>query len=157
MIQYLLIAEKIWNSAKINLSSTLNFYQKIFSRHDNIHREIDQWNGRRFGAKWNVTVPNSVTPIKHIACQWKYISQGWYCQMPHELCIYIHTYTLHYIFVKLWFGAIFKTFIKFCSFLSFGTTGVKHSIWNQHILGQCSCCIDIEKNSHLRMAEPAAA
>ena len=61
---------------------------KILLRHNNIHREIDQWNRRRFGAKWNVTVPNSVTLIKPILCKWIYMLQWWYCQMTHKLHVY---------------------------------------------------------------------
>ena len=66
----------------------LHFLLKIFFRHNNIHRKIDQWNRRRFGAKWHVTVPNSVTPIKHIVCKWIHMSQGWYCQITHKLHVY---------------------------------------------------------------------
>ena len=40
-----------------------------------------------FGAKWKVTVPNFVTPIKPIVCKWIYMSYGFYCQMTHELYI----------------------------------------------------------------------
>ena len=36
---------------------------KIIFRRNSIHREIDQWNRLRLGAKWYVTVPNKVTPI----------------------------------------------------------------------------------------------
>ena len=79
---------KIWNYVLINLSSTFNFYGKILFRCNNIHREIDQWNRRRLGAKWNVTVPSSVTQIKPIVCKWIYMSQRWYCQMTYELHIY---------------------------------------------------------------------
>ena len=104
-ISCFLNVQKFWNSAQINLSSTLNFYRRYFFRHNNIHREIDQWNRRRFGAKWHVTVPNSVTPIKPLVCKSIYISQGWYCQMTHKLHV----------------------------FLSFSTTRVKRIIWNQHI------------------------
>ena len=85
---FFLNVEKIWNSAQINLSSTLNFYRRYCFRRNNIHREIDQWNQRRFCAKWHVTVPNSVTPIKFIVCKWIYISQGWYCQITHKLHVY---------------------------------------------------------------------
>ena len=87
-ISCFLNVQKIWHSAQINLSSTLNFYRRYCFRRNNIHREKDQWNRRRFGAKRHVTVPCSVTPIKPIVCKWIYISQGWYCQM---------TYKLHYI------------------------------------------------------------
>ena len=38
--------------------------------------EIDLWNRRRFGAKWNVTVPYSVTPVKPIVYKSIYMSQG---------------------------------------------------------------------------------
>ena len=53
---------------------------KIFCRRNNIHWEIDQWNRRRFDAKWHVTVPYSVTSIKPVVCKWIYTSRGWYCQ-----------------------------------------------------------------------------
>ena len=62
VIPYLLNFETMWNSAQINLSSTLNFYRKYFWRND-IHRDVEHWNRRRFGAQWNVTLPNPVTPI----------------------------------------------------------------------------------------------
>ena len=65
VISWLLNFEKIWNSAQIDLSSTLDFYR----RRNNIHWEIDLWNRRRFGAKWLVTVPNSVAPVKPIVCK----------------------------------------------------------------------------------------
>ena len=107
-ISCFLTVEKILNSAQINLSSTLNFLLKIFCRHNNIHREIDQWNRRRFGAKWHVTVPNSVTPIKPIVCKLIHMSQGWYCQMTHKL----HVYEIFMsIFIKLWFREIFLKFM----------------------------------------------
>ena len=63
VISYLLNVEKIWNSAQINLSSTLNFLPKILFRRNNIHQEIDHWNRHWFGAKWHVTVPNSVAQL----------------------------------------------------------------------------------------------
>ena len=107
-ISCFLNVEKIWNSAQINLSSTLNFLLKIFCRHNNIHREIDQWNRRRFGAKWHVTVPNSVTPIKPIVCKLIHMSQGCYCQMTHKL----HVYEIFIsIFIKLWFREFFLKFM----------------------------------------------
>ena len=49
------------------LKLDLKLLPKICFWSNNIHREIDQWNRRRFGAKWNVTVPNSVTPVNPIA------------------------------------------------------------------------------------------
>ena len=55
VISCLLNVEKMWNSAQINLSSTLNFLTKILFRSNNIHREIDHWNRRWVGAKWHVT------------------------------------------------------------------------------------------------------
>ena len=70
IISCLLNVKKIWNSAQINLCSTWIFYRIYFYRSNNIHREIDQWNRHRFGTKWNVTVPNSVTPVKPIVCKW---------------------------------------------------------------------------------------
>ena len=55
-----LMLKKKLNSAYIDLSLILNFNRKcFFFRRNNINREIDQWNRRRFGAKWDVTVPNS--------------------------------------------------------------------------------------------------
>ena len=76
VISCLLKVDKIWNSAQIILSSTLNFLPKILFRRNNIHREIDHWNRRWFGAKWHVTVPNSVAPVKSILCKWIYMLQG---------------------------------------------------------------------------------
>ena len=84
LISCLLNVEKIWNSAQINLSSTLNFLKKILFRRNNIHQEIDHWNRRWFGAKWHVTVPNSVAPVKPIVCKWIYMLQGQCCQMTHK-------------------------------------------------------------------------
>ena len=74
--------EKIWNSAQINLSSTLKFklFPKICFRRNNIHWEIDQWNRRRFGAKWHVT-------CRPIVYKWIYMSQGLCCQMTHKLLV----------------------------------------------------------------------
>ena len=116
VISCFLNVEKIWNSEQINLSWTLNFYRRYFFRRNKIHREIDQWNRCRFGAKWHATVPGfgdanfiySVTQIKPIICKWIYMSQGWYCQMTnkshiYEICIPI--------FVKLWFREIFIKFM----------------------------------------------
>ena len=76
MISCLLNIVKICNSAQINWSSTLNSYQKYLFGRNNIHREIDRWNRHRFGAKWNVTVPNSVMPVKPLVCKWIYMSQS---------------------------------------------------------------------------------
>ena len=42
----------------------------------------------KLGAKWYVTVPNSVTPIKPILWEWIYMSYEWYCQIVHRLYIY---------------------------------------------------------------------
>ena len=75
-ISFLLNVEKNWNSAQINLSSTLNFLLKILFRRNNVHREIHHWNRRWFGAKWHATVPNSVAPVKHAVCKLMYMSQG---------------------------------------------------------------------------------
>ena len=75
VISCLLNVEKIRNSGQINLSSTLNVLPKILFRRNNIHREIDHWNRRWFGAKWHVTVPNSVAPVKLIVCKWIYMLQ----------------------------------------------------------------------------------
>ena len=73
----LLNVEKIWNTAQNKLKLDLKLLPKMFFfRSNNIHREIDQWNRRRFGTKWNVTVPNSVTPVKPIVCKWIYLSRG---------------------------------------------------------------------------------
>ena len=58
---------KCWKNLKLGtnkLKLDIKPLPKICLRHNNIHREIDQWKRRRLGAKWNVTVPNSVTPIK---------------------------------------------------------------------------------------------
>ena len=98
VIQYFLQVEKWWNSAQMNLSSTYKFLPKKNIFH--IHQEIDQWNRRRFGAKWKVTVPNSVSPIKPIICKRIYMSEGWYFQMTRELHV-------SKIFVELWFWEIF--------------------------------------------------
>ena len=94
--------EKIWNSAQINLSSTLNLYRRyLFVATISTEKSTTESNRRRFGAKWHVTVPNSVTPIKPIVCKWIYMSPGWYCQMTHVYQIFIR------IFVKLWFRDFF--------------------------------------------------
>ena len=108
VISCFLNVEKISNSTQINLSSTLNFYRRYSFRRSNIYRETDQWNRHRFGAKWHVTVPNSVTSIKPVICKWIYLPQGWYCQMTHKL----HIYQIFIrIFVKLWFREIVIKFM----------------------------------------------
>ena len=108
VISCLLNVEKIWNSAQINLSSTLNFLTKILFRRNNIHREIDHWNRRWFGAKWHVTVPDSVASVKPIVCKWIYMLQGQCCQMRHKwhVCKIVIR-----IFVKLWFWTFFIKFM----------------------------------------------
>ena len=69
-ISFLLHVEKIWNSAQINLSSTLNFLLKILFRRNNIRREIHHWNWRWFGTKWHVTSAWNGRP-------WPGRSQNW--------------------------------------------------------------------------------
>ena len=83
VISCLLNVEKIWNTNKLKLD--LKLLPKICFRRNNIHWEIDQWKRRRFGAKWHVTVPNSVAPVKPIVCKLIYISHGLCCQMTHKL------------------------------------------------------------------------
>ena len=104
IISCLLNVEIIWNSAQINWSSTLNFYREYFFRCNNIHREIDRWSRHRFGAKWNVTVPNSVMPVKRLVCKW--ICTCHRVMLSNDTQI---TRILNFIriFVKLWFWAIF--------------------------------------------------
>ena len=86
MISCLLNIAKIWHSAQIKFSSTLN----VYFRCNDIHREIDQWNRHQFGAKWTATVPNSVTPVKPIVCKWIYMSQcnviKWHTHYMHVKC-----------------------------------------------------------------------
>ena len=101
---------KGWKIMKLStnkLKLDLKLLPKNIFQRNHFHREIDQWNWRWFGAKWNVTVPNSVTAIKPIVCEWIYMSEEWYFQMTGEL----HISKIFVIFVKLWFWAIF--FIKF--------------------------------------------
>ena len=107
IISCLLDVKKIWNSAQINLSSTRNFNQKYSFEATISTEKSTQWNRRRFGAKWNVTVSNSVTPVKPIACKWIYISPG--------SVVKWHT---NYTYIKFssavswnWFWAIFIKFM----------------------------------------------
>ena len=140
VIQYLLKVEKQWNYAQIKLSSTFNFYRKIFFRRNHIHRKIDQWNRRRFGAKRNVTVPNSVTTIKSIACEWICMSDGWYSQMTRELHI---SKIFIGIFVILCFWAFF---IKFMTKSAVFCRLVQQELsvtYETSIFGQCLCCTNI--------------
>ena len=46
------------------------------------------------------------------------------------------------------FSNFYEVHDEKCSFLSFSTTRVKRSIWNQYIFYQSSCCINIDKNSY---------
>ena len=62
---------KCWKILKLGtnkLKLDFELLPKIFFRRNNIHREIDHWNRRRFDAKWHVTVPNSVARVKPIVC-----------------------------------------------------------------------------------------
>ena len=122
---------KIWNLAQINLSSALNFYRKYIFRRNNIHREIDHWNRRRFGAKWHVTVPNSVPPVKPIVCKLIYMSQRWCCQVTQKMALMLNFHPHFRETVIL--SNFYKINDEKCSFLSFSTTRVKRVIWNQHI------------------------
>ena len=92
----------------------LNLLPKNIFQRNHIPREIDQWNRRRFGAKWNVTVPNSVTPIKPIVYELLYMSEG-YFQMTRDLSIYD---IFIRIFVKLWFWTIFMKFMTKMQFFA---------------------------------------
>ena len=70
---------KWWKNLKLGtnkLKLDFKFLLEIIFRRNNIHRKIDRWNQRRFGAKWSVTVPNSVMPVKPIVCKWTYMSPG---------------------------------------------------------------------------------
>ena len=132
VISCLLNVEKNLKLGTNRLKLDFKLLMKICFRRNNIHWEIDQWNRRRFGAKWLVTVPNSVAPVKPIVCKLIYMSRGLCCQITHKLLVCSISIR---IFVKLWFWAIFIKFVtKRCSFLSFITTRVKCIIWNQHIL-----------------------
>ena len=124
---------KCWKNLKLGrnkLKLDLKLLPKIFFRRNNIHRGIDQWNRRRFGAKWNVTVPNSVTPFNPTVCKWIYIARGnvvkWHAN---------YTY-IKFPSVFSWncdLSNFYKIHDEKCSFLLFSTTTVKHIIWNQHI------------------------
>ena len=124
---------KCWKNLKLGtnkLKLDLKLLLKMFFRSNNIHREIDHWNRRRFFAKWNVTVPKSVTPVKPIVCKWIYMSRG--------NIVKWHT---NYMYIK--FSSAFRetvilsNFCKIhdekCIFLLFSATRVKHIIWNQNI------------------------
>ena len=102
------ILTKIMKLGTNKLKLDLKLLPKNVSRRNHFHREIDLWNRRRFGAKWNVTVPNSVTPIKPIVCEWMSMSEEWYFQMTRELRI---SEIFIGIYVKLWFWAIFVKFM----------------------------------------------
>ena len=121
---------KCWKSQKLCINKLKRVLPKIFFRRNNIHREIDQWNRHRFGAKWHVTVPNSITPIKPCANEYA-CHRGDICQMTQKLHVYL---IFIRIFVKLWFREFFyQIHDEKCSFLSFSKTRVKHIIWNQNI------------------------
>ena len=115
------------NSAQINLSSTWNFLPKILFRRNNIHREIDHWNRRWFGAKWHVTVPNSVAPVKHVYANEYTCHRGkvvkWH---TNDTFFNSHPYFSETVILN----NFYKIHDEKCSFLSFSTTRVKRHIWN---------------------------
>ena len=132
IISCLLNVKKNLKLDRKNLKLDLNLLPKIFFRSNNIHREIDQWNRRRFGTKWNVTIPNSVTPVKPIVCKWIYMSRGnvvkWHTNYTYIKFPSVFSWNCdfeHFFFYKI--------HDEKCSFLLFGTTRVEHIIWNQHI------------------------
>ena len=103
---------------------------KIFFRSNNIHREIDQWNRHRFGPKWNVTVPNSVTPVKPIVCKWIYMSRVMLLNDTQFAHIFkVHPYCRETVILSI----LYKIHDEKYSFLLFSTTRIKHIIWKQHI------------------------
>ena len=85
VISCLLNVEKNLKLCANKLKLDLKLLPKICFRRNNIYWEIDPWNRRRFGAKWHVTVPNSVASVKPIVCKLIYISQGLCCQVTHKL------------------------------------------------------------------------
>ena len=108
---------KCWKNLELGtnkLKLDFKLLPTISFRHYNIQREIDLWNRRQFGANWNATVPNSVTPIKPIVSEWIYMSQGWYWWMTHKL----HVYQIFIrIFVKLRFREFFVKFMTTNAYL----------------------------------------
>ena len=103
---------KCWKNLKLcinKLKLDFKLLPKICFRRNNIHWEIDQWNRRRFGAKWHVTVPNSVAPVRPIVYKWIYMSQGSCCQMTHKL--HVCQISIRSL-VELWFWAIFIKFLS---------------------------------------------
>ena len=131
---------KCWKNLKLGKSKLkLDFklLPKIFFRCNNIHREIDQWNRRRFGTKWHVTVPNSVTPNKPIVCKWIYMSQEWYCQMTQVARIL----NFHPHFRKTVIsGNFYQILDEKCSFF----VAWHNKSWTYHMkpayFDQCSVC-----------------
>ena len=85
VISCLLNVEKNLKLCTNKLKLDFKLLPKICFRRNNIHWEIDQWNRRRFGAKWYVTVPNSVAPVRPIVHKLIYMSQGLCCQMTQKL------------------------------------------------------------------------
>ena len=80
---------KCWKNLKLGtnkLKLDWKLLPKIFFRSNNIHREIDRWNRRRFGAKWNVTVPNSVTPVNTLRSR----QNGRYFAVDIFKCIFVN-------------------------------------------------------------------
>ena len=125
---------KCWKNLKLSankLKLDFELLPKIFFRRNDIHSDIDLWNRRWFGAKWNVTVPNSVTPVKPMVCKWIYMSQGVMLSNDTQIT---HMLNFHPRFHET---VILSIFIKFMTknavFLSFSAIRVKRIIWNQHI------------------------
>ena len=118
----LLNVKKIWNSAQINLSSTWNFYRKYFSRSHNIHREIDQWNRRRFGAMYEVEEV-----------------------FPWEICTYlVISFVLDITKIRNSIQMIFSSASNFWQHYLFIRNNIQWEIdhWNQHRYGDkmsCTC------------------
>ena len=80
-------SDDCWKNMKLGtnkLKLDLKLLPNICFRRNNIHWEIDQWNRSRFGAKWHVTVPNSVTPVKPIVYKLIYMTQVLCCEMTHK-------------------------------------------------------------------------
>ena len=139
---------KCWKNLNLGtnkLKLDFEILQKTYFRCNNIHWEIDQWNRRQFGTKWHATLPNSVAPVKPCVYKWIYVSQKSYCQMIHKwhVCwIFIR------IFVKLWFSAIFIKFMtKNTSFCRLAQQELQYHM-KQAYFGQCSCCLNIDKNNY---------
>ena len=132
MISCLLNVGKIWNSAQINWSSTLNFYREYFFRRNNIHREIDRWSRHRFGAKWNVTVPNSVMPVKPLVCKWICTCHRVMLSIDTQITriLNFHPHYRETVILSNFYEFITKNAVFF---LLFKTTRVKSITWNQYI------------------------